>query len=831
MNLPKTISFIFFCLLFVSGALAVRVARAQIPPPYVDCDDTDSPEFHSLRPYQASPCSKKAEDLALFCGNTLVVSDSVTLNRNQATSCVSLPDGNVRCEFDINRSRNITIDLRDADLPIMGNTELVVNSQSQSEELDDAEKVNEYLSWYLNGVTGRAEYPYLSGDEEDIRKIVDFSGPLKKLLPWEGQIRARIETVKRAEDDRHDQVVGCTYGLPIKTSIGPFPITLGSLGGIPGPCYNNGIIDFFVNLFSLKEEHRLSDWGAKKKRLPPLREKFNNFVEYWVAYKRWRGESCAVIPIPFLGGKEIVLCYDNPAKPNFWANLFAYIPFSSTEDRKGLVETNTFSAQPVSEDLNITSVTFSKQTPAELFFAHMEESAELAELLQRTFVPQGTEKTGPVTGVSPGESCDLVNVRSNQGDDLFAGQIGGTLSYTAKATCDFAPVSQPTTTGGSLCRGILYGGKCVPNDWTCNTNYKQVDCPAGYFCGKGCASPVQECAKTVNVYLSVRSKTPKVDEVWSRTVAGPAAIFKRIFPKIGPGGPILGILDIPAATKVSYVGANFAGNPGNQRSGEGAELYFPHIGGISEYFLKGIQTILRPKGYGEQILSGQASGAVSCKGGVPALPPPDSSCTGGCSFKFPSPTMEKIFKSAASFYKVPLSVLVGIFYNEGGFERYKWDEELVKASSGPNCEVPNCSSFNVSATGAKGPWQFIDWGNQAIAAVNGAVNDGRTPNPCNLLDSTFAAAAKLAKEKAGWGGYRYPTCAGVKLNTGSSSAGNSCNWSDSDIVTAARQYLGYCESNIPAEKDPDYPPRTTCLSNPNTCYQRSVLNIAKSCSF
>lgn len=620
MNLPKTISFIFFCLLFASGVLAVKGARAQIPPPYVDCDDTDSPEFHSLRPYQASPCgeppgAKPKSDLALFCGNTLVVSDSVTLNRNQATSCVSLPDGNVRCEFGINRSRNITIDLRDADLPIMGNTELVVNSQSQSEELDDAEKVNEYLSWYLNGVTGRAEYPFLGDDQEDIRKIVDFSGPLKKLLPWDSQVRARTETVKRAEDDRHDQVVACTYGLPIR--IGPFIV--GSAGGIPGPCYNNGIIDFFVNLFSLKEEHSLSDWD--KKKLPPLRQPGQDFSDYWVAYKRWRGDSCAVVPIPFLDDKKVILCYDNPAKPNFWSNLFAYIPFSSTEDKKGLVETNTFSAQPVSEDLNITSVTFSNQTPAELFFAHMEESAELAELLQQTFVPQGAEKTGPVTGVSPGASCDLVNVRSNEGDDLFAGQIGGTLSYTAKATCDFAPVSQPATTGGYLCRTSLYG-YCVPNDWTCNVNKGKIDCPAGYFCGASCSSPVQECTKTVNVYLSVVSKTPKVDEVWSRTVAGASAIFKRIFPKVGPGGAILGILDIPAATKVTYVGANFAGNPGNQRSGEGAELYFPHIGGIQEYFLKGIQTILRPKGFGEQILSGApgtipSSGEIDCDQSAP----------------------------------------------------------------------------------------------------------------------------------------------------------------------------------------------------------------------
>ncbi len=109
------------------------------------------------------------------------------------------------------------------------------------------------------------------------------------------------------------------------------------------------------------------------------------------------------------------------------------------------------------------------------------------------------------------------------------------------------------------------------------------------------------------------TETPLADDVWSRTVAGPSSIFKKIFPRIGPGGAILGILDIPAATKVTYTGADFAGNPESQRSGEGAELYFPHIGGVSEYFLKGIQTILRPRGYGEQILSG-APGTISESG-------------------------------------------------------------------------------------------------------------------------------------------------------------------------------------------------------------------------
>jgi hypothetical protein len=331
----------------------------------------------------------------------------------------------------------------------------------------------------------------------------------------------------------------------------------------------------------------------------------------------------------------------------------------------------------------------------------------------------------------------------------------------------------------------------------------------------------------------VLTKTPKADSVWSRLVAGPASVFKRFFPKLGEKGPVIAALDIPGATNVTYSGEGLvrAANPG-QRSGESAELYFPHIGGIHEYFLKGIQTALRPKGMGDRILSGAITrrGAATCtSGAVPDLPSIDPSCS-ACS-KYDSlmpPTMKKIFEAAASYYKIPANVLVGVFYNEGGFGQYEWTEESVKAASGPNCEVPECDSSNVSPSGAQGPWQFIPtfWTEHANAVLDAGIDDGRTPNQCNLLDATFAAARKLAKEKSGWGGYEAPTCVGVTLNTGSSSA-SGCNWSDSDVITAARQYLGYCESPNPAEQNPNFPVRQQCYDNINLCYQKSILNFSK----
>lgn len=562
-KLPKKLvlnklSFLTFLLAFFSfylGILASNV-KAQAPSPYVSCDDVRDPEFHSLRPYQKSPCNQEVSQTALFCGNQLVVSDAVstlqTTLPSLAENCTLIDEdeNKYRCTYNISRSKNVAIDLSGASLPIMGNTENVLNSQSQTDALDDAEKTNEYVSWYLNGVISPVEYGFINPeDEEDISKIIDFSGPINKLLPRRVSNDIREETVKKATISRHNQIVGCV------TLLGKI-VECSRLGSRP---------------------IRLTDFNN---HLPPKEEEFKDFKTYWIAYKRWRGEVCVKIPF-----SEAFVCVNNPLN-NYWANLFAEIPLSSTEDRVGIVgtETETVGVQPVSGDIKITNISFSNQKPAELFFAHMEESTELAKLLQSTYISKDGDWSGTATtGISPTEACDLTNIRSNPGDDLFAGEITGTLSYSAEFSCDFDT-----------------------DDFT--DTY----------------SP--ECNKEVLASLSLITETPKADEAWSRLVAGPSGIFKRIFPKIGEGGAILGLLDIPGATNVTYSGDGliYAGNPGNERSGESAELYFPHVGGISEYFLKGIQTILRPKGFGEQIISGApgtfpSSGEIDCNQSAPEV--------------------------------------------------------------------------------------------------------------------------------------------------------------------------------------------------------------------
>lgn len=704
-----------------------------IPQPYVPCYETREPEFHSLRPYQASPCNQSISDIALFCGNDILIPDNITITPSGSSysssvgtltvtgpictgsSCTCEPsaDGATeRCEFLIQGiEKDIAIDVSGSFLPIMGNTELVTNSQSQPnpEGLTEAQKVNEYVSWYLNGVNDRAEYNYLdtskncigetSGragickptigggvcldsivppaatplvpdgkelcisqnplfparccvnpisepvDMLDRDRVVNFSGPLKKLLSFESQQRIRVDEADDAynsdtggglhlgrqvpvddENLRHNQVAACTYELTVRIPplIGP-EITL---GGVPVPCYGSGIAD------NIKTQYRLADWVIEEKLPPdPLDPAFDNFLDYWEAYREWRGQFCTQFDVPqvlpFIGGSHYFLCFDDPLNANTWSNLFPYIPFSSTEDRRGEIEVTTVDPQSAASDLTLSNVQFLDQIPAALFFAHMSEANELSDLLQQTFVAKdGAKDDLSTTFTEPPPYCDVREVRSNPGDNLFPGEISGRLLYDANATCTFPltsgdPFSEPTCAANYTDPSSGGTPQCVPSGWSCPQEFGTHDCGTGFKCGFACGPPAASCSFDYNIRLSTITKTPLADKVWARTVAGPASIFKRWIPQIGdPSSPLAEILDIPAASPVTF--RDTINNTNLQVVNPATpprqpELYFPHIGGIHQYFLKCMQTLFRPQGFGESCRAGSTAS-------FPITPPTGQQC-------------------------------------------------------------------------------------------------------------------------------------------------------------------------------------------------------------
>lgn len=671
--------------LWASKSCETVETQAEYTPEKVACNTTTNEEFHSLRPYPVSACLEEIEDTALFCGNDLVAKNTLEgfpIPVDQGGKCELvdenlstkeyvdsfIPGSYVLCTFeqqDINVG--VKIDLSNSDLPIVGNTELVPNEFSSQDDLSRAQAANDYVSWYLNGSRFfRAEEPY--PDISDFDKILSFAGPLRKLLPWRIQIEEQTNQIQQATAStqadagiRHDQKAVCHIeGYPYPCMAGELVNKVIDTAGTilsysPAGLAGNLSAQLFSNLVDDLTSLRLSEWQSENK-LPPHEEDYPTSAQYWAAYKSWRGKFCIVVTVPSslgginipppLAGSEIPICVDDPGdllKADYWANLFPYVPFSSTEDRVGEAftigddseEPNTGYLDSIQipegqkgQDVQISGVTFEEtdngdfQLNDRLYFAHMEEDSQLAETLQKTYISgfkqekEGTRGYSGYTGIQDVgellgdlqqkgiESCEIVDTRTNPGDDLYGeydettnttdnkDTIKGNLQFDATYQCEFSVPTQKFTD----C--VEAGGDETACTWDA-------------------LSEAPPCRQNSLVVMSIFTKTPKVEEVWERLVNGEQSIFKRIFPKPGPGTPVEEIEDIPAVTSANYTTTadqTLAGDPLTGRPGAAAQLYFPHLGSVQEYFLQGIQKALRPKD-------------VAVASGPQASPTPTQQCT------------------------------------------------------------------------------------------------------------------------------------------------------------------------------------------------------------
>lgn len=603
---------LIFIFSFVLASLFSYMQNVYAKEPEIPKED-----YHSFRPKPADPAYKELEDLSLLCGNDMIINKKFEVTPNEG-SC-SQNGNTLTCSYVIEEKVRVAVDTTKSRLPIMGNTQLVYNKENSvlnNEELDDTEKVNNLVSWYLNGAVNYAENPHPISDFGSLinewwtgyyANAVNFSGPLRKLLPQDIQFLNKIEQIQNAtgsnqgtEDERYDQIVGCTYGIPtplmlaegaINSILSIFnkkiDIPFSSLGNFIGPCNISPVFEPF------KEEFKLSDWPKTvnllgQNKLPPIMdgEKYPNPRDWWIAYERWRGNTCIVIPswkiIPkFL--RNIGFCVENILKPNYYADLFMNIPMSSTEDRIGKLTIN----EPVSnntDEVKVEVSEFKLEKPATLYFPHMQESLGLAEELQTTFKPQeGTDNSlGYAEPVDISSNCQILQVRTNeeQDDFLWGDEALAKFKYKAEFECTFEKKYEQVCVG-TYC---YYVEKYVPDP----------------------------CEKKISFNSKIDTYTPLANEVWSRLVAGNSAIARRMFPKTGTD--MFGsFIDMPTVTTAEYKVkmGDVSVSPTN------AEIYFPHIGGVSEYFLKGIQTLLRPKGYGEDITFSDATpsnadGSINC---------------------------------------------------------------------------------------------------------------------------------------------------------------------------------------------------------------------------
>lgn len=840
--------FTFFALLttyyllhttYVSATLEAPEGKVEDPDPFpkikYPCSSPGlDPEFHSLRPYQAAPCG--GATLAKFCSNELIFIEEFDLANKPCEPKKQLGTHTFPCNPDAQvEEHDLYIELSGSELPILGNTEQVTNSQGGTEEFDDAQKVNEYASWYLSGVANRAEYGEPTEDQ-----VVNYSGPVNKLIPQMIQQAERIKTIYNTteevgyidgtgtgedgkalesvkEVENHDQIVVCAQ----EKGLGFLGDFLGIGVTTPVPCYD-------------KDKYRLKEWlgdlstfngifnrigtNIWNKRTPPLpwddgtvtdpkqpKKPFESQIAYQKAYKEWQGASCATIP--FI---DVNLCLDNPFVPNKWANLYHYIPLSSTADKKGA---NYIKGDGPSYDAaagtEIANPMHKSYSGAPLYFAHTQEVKELSELLNKTYRPEGfkdekvaypddvekikKEVTGkdPITGkpIEGGDSCSLLNVRVNQGDNLFAGDKGGEYEMWV--------------------RGVQYKITQVE----CKETFLIEPCPTLLNPGKRCTTHIFHCPAYIKISIKTGTKTPNVEEIFRQTVADSGSTFRKMFPKTGEGSPVECIADIPTSTDVYYdptksdyprtnTGAEgdntFKVNPKpDDTPNDLPQLTFPHIGSVYEYFLKGIQTALRPKGYGDPIANGNCkpTTVIEC-GKVPeTLPKPTGSCANsGISSRLgdlPQNLLD-IVSAASETYKVPSSLILGIMFGEGrfnttqggGYTTYDWTEENV--NNWATCEeMPKCHSipyvYNAAIAISEDNWSRILHG---IKDDIKKIAPNREISGCNLLDSIYGVAW-LLRDNVDGGPFQIKSCFGKTLNTGQSTA-KSCVWGDNDYITAIK---------------------------------------------
>ena len=166
---------------------------AKIPTRGKKCPSGDSLGFTPLRPDPGEPCEETVpEDTVFACGS------SITPLRQEkfdpyGDGCDKNADGTVTCY----RAENfdVSLDLSKANIGILGNT--------QDQNLTNEQKVNEYLSWYLSGI------PQV-GDQKkpDDDKLINFSGPIRKLIPYDLGQTARNTITKSQPELIHNYSVG-----------------------------------------------------------------------------------------------------------------------------------------------------------------------------------------------------------------------------------------------------------------------------------------------------------------------------------------------------------------------------------------------------------------------------------------------------------------------------------------------------------------------------------------------------------------------------------------------------------------------------------------------
>lgn len=828
----KIILSIFFLTVWLFTFWAGKLSAADaIPEPRVPCLENEfrNPEFNSQRPYQASPCGDSTK--AVFCSNNYTIIEKVSTpwspTRCDRSNFTCVPE---KGSFIIggNSGKNYLITLSNAQIPILGNTQETANSRDAKDKLDDAQKMNEYLSWYLTGTTQKAEYGTDSFD-----KIVNFSGPVKKLVPSVIQEFQRFATLHEAgvkekyttdpneyagdpklldldpnngnaevrETSTHNQIVVCTtkniFGInnPWIGTEKPIPCYDGNDKKANGKVYR--MLEWWGGKYAglIESLDVIPNWDGSQRwnyTTPPFPWQFTEDIYYQKAYNEWRGKECLIVPI-----FKKLLCVDikipgvAELHTNSMADFYQYIPLGNPTDKNAKHIVGGVQAHGEG-GTQAKVVSYDPLAPGDepvLFYPHTQSTLEISKLLNETQGPKGIKGQGE--GVEP-SSCEFVDVRSNSGDDIIF------ENSNPKTQLSVRHVKTEVSLIGCANNGEL-------EQW-----FKDCGPTPGLVAHPKCSS-YPSCDGEVAIVIPTTPKIPNLGLIWQQTVADTNSAFRRIFPKIEEGAPVSCIADIPGASNVNYTAASdtnltkvTTAGP-NVYTGQGSiqgQLFFPHLGSIYEYFLKGIQTALRPQGYGEPITNGNLCATTQqCGEWESKLKDSGGEC-GVCNIPIGN-LAKKILATAGAVYNVPAANIWAAMKHEGAdwdeFRNQFTDENVRKWSTPTACggePMPKCDPNDKTSSKSYPPFGFLPywfyrgegdgalW--TAVQQFDPTRNSINKVSHCNFLDAAFAAAKSLAT----WSGFpRTPaTCYGYNLAGSNRPASCGSGWTDEKVV---QSQVGY----------------------------------------
>jgi hypothetical protein len=476
------------------------IDSSAIPAPVVPClrDDLPgqpgsvlrNPEFHSLRPYQASPCGKSP--IAYFCNNDYKIIEEVSREWSPDWCWEGSVDGSPGtgffCEMEPNATatgsdgrihgvyiigeqdgRDYAISLNNVKYPILGNTEDVRNSYSNTDTFDATIKMNEYVNWYLQGAIEKAEYGM-----QYPKYYVSHAGPTKKLLPFDILNHRRLEVLHDGtvdeffnlglatdyqgdrslltcdpetgectieENKSHNQIVVCT-------------VDGGLFGSIPVPCYagDGGPADGLKRLIAWWDlrgstpDQTFYDWTINDVwggTTPPFPWQFDEPYLYRKALLEWSGKTC--IPVP-LSDTYACLGYS----PRTLSTLYEFVPLGNSPD-KNAGHLITRVQVRANGQTKIALLGYELENSPVLHYPHTESTVQVSALLNEINTPlECVENENPTTEKLPGEGLSCC-------PSGFYHYQGSCVSNVLDSAC------------GTFASGLCTIVELAPGDFTCNS--------------------------------------------------------------------------------------------------------------------------------------------------------------------------------------------------------------------------------------------------------------------------------------------------------------------------------------------------------------------------